>query len=347
MTNPVVSVIVPCYNVEKFLPVLFKCFNRQTYRNFQAIFVDDGSTDGTLDVLREYCSSRPQHTVVSGENAGVASARNKGLDAIKGELFTFCDADDIICDNHLELLVKHISEENADMAVCSIKRLSGKKVGSFNFDVKPRAKKVRAFDRIQALEQYFSQEKFDFLLLNKIYRTETMLKSGARFLDGTRYGEESYFICKYLLKSQKTVFYGAKTYVYLQHKNSLMHSRFNEKRNDIYINISAVLSTLKNDRTLSSVVPYVKVMRAGYSVGILYFILRSDYKNDCVIAGIVNHLKTDAKNIRKSRKVALYKKIFIPVCAVLAKIIFKKQLKKYPRAVSENTSVPEIGESGD
>ena len=228
MSEPLVSVIIPCYNAERFLPTLFKCFDRQTYRNFQAIFVNDGSTDGTLKVLNEYCSSRPQHTVVSGNNLGVASARNKGLDAVRGEFFTFCDADDIICANHIELLVKHLCEENADMAVCAIRRMAGKKAEGFDFGLKPRAKKVRAFDRTQALTQYFSQEVFDFLLLNKIYRTEIMLKSGARFLEGTRYGEESYFICKYLMRAEKTVFYGAKTYVYLQHKSSLMHSGFNE-----------------------------------------------------------------------------------------------------------------------
>lgn len=347
MSKPLVSIIVPCYNVEKFLPTVFKCLDIQTYRNFQAIFVNDGSTDATLELLTEYCSSRPQHTVISGKNAGVASARNKGLDAVRGEFFTFCDADDIITRNHLELLVKHMLEDKADMAVCSIQRVSGKRVSRIDLDSVPCEKKVRVFDRTQALEQYFSQEIFDFLLLNKIYRTDIMQKSGARFLDGTRYGEESYFICKYLLKSEKTVFYDAKTYVYLQNKSSLMHSKFNEKRNDIYINISAVLNALKNDRALSSVVPYVKVMRAGYSVGILHFILHSDYKNDCVISAIVSSLQTDAKYLKNSRKVALYKKIFIPVCACLAKMIFKKQLKKYPRRSSVKTPVSSVGENAD
>ncbi|MBP5466823.1 MAG: glycosyltransferase, partial [Clostridia bacterium] len=77
MTEPIVSVIVPCYNAEKFLPTLFKCFNKQTYKNFQVIFVDDGSTDGTLAVLNGYCAIRPQHTVITGENAGAASARRR------------------------------------------------------------------------------------------------------------------------------------------------------------------------------------------------------------------------------------------------------------------------------
>ena len=339
MANPIVSIIVPCYNAEKFLPTVFKCFDRQTYKDFQIIFVDDGSTDGTLNALNGYCATRPQHTVITGENAGAASARNKGLNAVKGDLFVFCDADDILADNHLELLVKHLSENNADMAVCAIQRLSGAKADKYNFARKPRAEKLKIYDAQSALTQYFSQELFDFPLFNKIYRTDILKASGARFFDGARYGEESYFVCRYLMFSEKIVYYGAKTYVYLQHKNSLMHSGFNENRLDIFTNIQAVMDYVKQDGRFISVLPYIFVMRAGYSIGMLYFILRGKYKNDCVVASIANCLKTDATHIKKCKKIAFYKKAFIPVCVLLAKIRFRKQIKKYPElsgvAVSE------------
>ena len=319
--SPLVSVIIPCYNAEKFLPIVFKCFDRQTYKNFQLIFVNDGSTDNTLLMLKEYCKQNPRHTLITGENQGAATARNKGLKEIKGELFTFCDADDIITDNHLELAVRYIVKENADMAVCKVKRIADKKTGRFNFDKTPQAQKLRFFGTYSAIEQYFSQEVFDFLLINKIYRTEILLKSGARFLDGTRYGEEAHFIFKYLSFCYKTVYYGAKTYVYVQNKSSLMHVKFNESRLDIYTNLTAVIREIKRDGKHVSVLPYVKVMRAGYSVGLLHFILHSDYRNTCVINGIKSYLKQDVKSLKACKKVALYKKIFLPFCVMLSKII--------------------------
>ena len=251
MVNPIVSVIVPCYNVEKFLPTVFKCFDRQTYKDLQVIFVDDGSTDGTLAALKEYCAARPVNTVITGENAGPASARNKGLKEIKGELFAFCDADDIISDNHFELLVKNIIEHSADLAVCAIKRLPGVKADKYDFNRLPRVGKLKVYDAKNALEQYFSQEVFDFPLYNKIYRTGVLKVSGACFFDGARYGEESYFVSKYLLSSEKVVYYGAETYVYLQHKNSLMHSGFNENRLDIFTNINAVIDGINKTADLS------------------------------------------------------------------------------------------------
>lgn len=330
MTKPLISVIVPCYNVEHFLPTCFKCLDRQTYKNLHVIFIDDGSTDGTLKLLQGYCALHPDYTLITGENRGVACARNSGLNAIKGELFAFCDADDIISDVHFELLCKNLIDSGADMSVCGVKRMSEKKAKKFDTAKRVKSHSVRLFDKKQALEQFFSQEIFDFLLVNKLYYTEIMRKSGACFLDNCHYGEESYFFCKYLLYAEKTVYFGAETYVYVQNKHSLMHSVFNEKRLDLYTNISAVLAEMSNYAEFTSVIPYIKIMRAGYSVGILYFILKSDYENACVIASIVNGLRNDVTNIRKCPKIALYKKIFMPIAVWLSSILFRKHLKQYP-----------------
>ena len=233
MFNPLISVVVPCFNVEKYLPPLFKCINAQTYANLHVIFVDDGSTDETGNLLRAYCESHPQHTLIACENAGVASARNRGLDAVKGELCAFLDPDDLICENHFALLAENLSSSGADMAVCGMKRVCERKALKFDPHRTPLSRKTLFFDKKQALEQFFSQEKFDFGLINKIFYSEIIKKSGARFLDGCRFGEESYFFFKYLSACEKTVFYGAKTYVYVQRRGSLTHSAFNESRLDV------------------------------------------------------------------------------------------------------------------
>ena len=337
MSYPLISVIVPCYNVEKFLPNCFKCLENQSYKNLHVIFVNDGSTDDTLKILEEYCRFHSGNTLINGENRGVACARNSGLDAIKGEFFAFYDADDILYTDHFETLFKNVTESGADMAVCGIKRISEKRAAKFDYNRDIKADKIRVFDKQEALEQFFSQEKFDYLLMNKIFSAKILKESGARFLDNCRYGEEGYFFYKYLLSAEKTVYYGAKTYVYVQNKHSLMHSGFSEKRFDVYINIGAVLKEISVKEELSDVLPYVRVMRAGYSVGILHFILHSKYRNACVIARIVSDLKNDVKYLKKCPKVALYKKIFLPPCATLAKIMFRKQIKRYDNSVSVKT----------
>lgn len=328
MTEPLLSVIVPCYNAERFLPTCFKCFDLQTYKNLQVIFVDGGSTDKTYNLLQEYCALHPEHTVIRTENEGVASARNRGLDAVKGELCAFHDADDVICDSHFGLLVKALTETEADMAVCGIKRVNEKKADKIGLRFSPREIKIKSYDKIQGLEQFFSQEKFDFLLMNKVFSTELIKKSGARFLDGSRYGEESYFFYKYLSAAEKTAYYGAKTYVYVQRKGSLMHSVFNENRLDVYKNIQAVIDEMEKSGKFGSVLPYVKIMRAGYSVGMLHFILKGKYENSQVIAEITQNLCKDVKSLKKCPKIACYKKLLLPLCPLAAKIVFGKHLKK-------------------
>lgn len=328
MDYPIISVIVPCFNVEKYLPICFQCFNVQTYKNLHVIFVDDGSTDGTLRVLQEYCSAHPNCTLISGGNVGVASARNKGIEAIKGEFFAFHDADDIFCDNHFTMLAENMLNADADMAVCGIKRISEKKAEKFNLHYKKTAVKLQTFDKISAMEQLFSQEKFDYLLKNKLYSTKILIKSGARFLEGSRYGEESYFFFKYMSYCEKTVYYKAKTCIYVQRKGSLMHSSFNETRLDIYKNIEAVIEEAEKETRFASVLPYLKVMRAGYSVGVLHFILYSKYRNSKVIADITRSLSKDVKIIRKCPRIAFYKKLCLPICPIIAKIVYCKHLKK-------------------
>ena len=343
MSNPLVSVIIPCYNAEKFLPKCFNCLDKQTYKDLHVIFINDGSTDDTLKLLEEYCEKHAEYTLLSsGENRGVATAKNKGLDAVKGEFFCFYDADDIVLDDHFETLVRYITKPNADMAVCGTKRISEKRAISFDASKKAKRRKTRFFDKTQALEQFFSQEIFDYLLVNKIFSMAIMQKSGAHFLDGCRYGEEGYFFFRYLSCAEKTVYYGAKSYDYVQNKHSLMHSAFSEKRLDIYTNMRAVIGEMTGKDEFESVMPYVKIMRAGYSVGVLHFILHGDYDNSRVIASVVNCLRNDVKYVKKCPKIALYKKLLLPFGAVLANILFRKHIKKYPDVseitVSDNAS---------
>ena len=326
MGSPLVSVIIPCYNSEKYLPTCFKSLDGQTYNNLHVVFVDDGSTDGTLKLIEEYCVNHPEYTVISGENRGVASARNAGLNAVKGEYFCFYDADDLVYPEHISLLVKAITENGVDTAVCGIYRISERQAEKFNYGKKRLSEKISSYDNLQALEQFFSQEKFDFLLMNKIFSSEILRESGANFLDGTRYGEEGYFFFRYLSACKKTVYYGAKTYVYVQRKNSLMHSEFNESRLDIYKNLDE--TERQAQENYPTVVSYIRVMRAGYSAGLLYFIRKAKYNNSAVIADIVKRLKDDVKSRKKAPKIALYKKIGLPIVACIARHVFRKHLKK-------------------
>lgn len=110
MIKNLVSVIIPCFNVEKWLDDLFASLKAQTYKNFEVIFVNDGSTDGTKQKLEAFCSQNSNYTLINQQNAGPSAARNCGLGKAQGEFVYFCDADDLISPYLLEECVRQIGD---------------------------------------------------------------------------------------------------------------------------------------------------------------------------------------------------------------------------------------------
>lgn len=102
--NPKISVIVPVYNVEKYLRRCIDSILAQTFTDFELLLIDDGSKDSSGEICDEYARNDERVRVFHKENGGVSSARNLGLDNAKGEWVSFVDADDIIYSNNLDIL---------------------------------------------------------------------------------------------------------------------------------------------------------------------------------------------------------------------------------------------------
>lgn len=113
-----VSVIVPVYNGKKYINKCVNSILRQTFKDIEIILVDDGSTDNTLDILREYEKKFPNVKVISSINLGAGGARNIGLDASHGEYILFVDADDFLREDMIEVLYKNAVSNDADIVRC-------------------------------------------------------------------------------------------------------------------------------------------------------------------------------------------------------------------------------------
>lgn len=117
-----ISIIVPVYNVEKYLSECIDSILAQTYENFELILVDDGSPDNSGKICDEYEEKDKRIKVIHKENGGVSSARNTGLDNAKGEYITFIDSDDVVDKQYLELMHQKLTETNSDMCFCHFDR---------------------------------------------------------------------------------------------------------------------------------------------------------------------------------------------------------------------------------
>ena len=119
-----ISVIVPVYNVSQYLPQCIKSILSQSYRNFELLLVDDGSSDNSLSICENYAKQDNRISVLSKKNGGVSSARNLGLDNIHGEWVAFIDGDDYVNEFYLEHMMRALKvQDMADLVIAGFTRV--------------------------------------------------------------------------------------------------------------------------------------------------------------------------------------------------------------------------------
>lgn len=115
-----ISVIVPVFNTENYLKKCIDSILQQTYQDIELIIVDDGSTDNSFFICKEYERKDRRVKVIHKENGGQGSARNVGLDVCKGEYIIFVDSDDYILPDMFQILIKNATLANADISCCAV-----------------------------------------------------------------------------------------------------------------------------------------------------------------------------------------------------------------------------------
>lgn len=163
-----VSVILPVYNVDKYLERNINCLLNQTLKDIELIYIDDCSTDNSLSILREYAEKHPNIKVIALEkNSGAPFARNKGLEVATGEYLGFIDTDDDIDLNYYEELYKKAKEDDADIVKCCRKDI--------NLDGSIVYSKVN--DEIRKKGKYY----FTYEWTTAIYRASMIFENGVKF----------------------------------------------------------------------------------------------------------------------------------------------------------------------
>ena len=121
MTKPELTIIMPCFNMEKYLTKSLDSIFSQTYQNFKLIVVDDSSTDNSYKILTEYQKKHQNMLVIKNEkNSGAGYSRNIALTKCNSKYVTFIDGDDYIDNNYYESFIKNIKKLDADIGICDI-----------------------------------------------------------------------------------------------------------------------------------------------------------------------------------------------------------------------------------
>ena len=222
--QPLVSVIVPVYNVERFLDRCVHSLTSQTYRRLEIILVDDGSPDGSPKLCDEWAKRDEHIRVIHKPNGGLSDARNAGLDVMHGDFVAFVDSDDYVEPDYVERLYAGIGD--ADMSVCSII------CEDSNGIAQPENTAVTDAPTVIKSEEYLHRAMLDWRLVvvwNKLYRASAW--ESLRFPVG-RIHEDEYVLHQVADQCETINVLPDGLYHYVANDNSITHSDFSIKNLD-------------------------------------------------------------------------------------------------------------------
>lgn len=218
--KPLISVIVPSYNIENYIERSLKSICNQTYKNLEVIVVNDGSTDNTGEIINRIAALDSRIVPIHKKNAGVSAARNTGLDKATGDYIGFVDGDDIIDEDMYEFLMNNALEYDADVSHCGYKMVFPNRV-----DYYYNTGEICIQDNSQGVYDLIKADKVEPGLCNKLYKRTIV---GDKRLDESIKINEDLLFNYYLFKdAKKSIFEDVPKYHYMVRKNSASTSNVN------------------------------------------------------------------------------------------------------------------------
>lgn len=223
--KPLVSVIIPVYQVEKYLDKCIYSVINQTYKNIEIILIDDGSKDNSSKICDKWLLLDQRIKVLHCNNGGGGKSRNRGLNKASGEFIVFVDSDDYIHENMIECLYSYFSNE-VDIVECDYIETFDNNA-KFEYEVTCRSK---LYTSKEALIQNINDCLFKQVVWNKMYRKDII--NNIRFPEGKIIDDE-FWTYRVIGNANKLIHIDQKLYAYRQRKESIMHSKFSLDRYQI------------------------------------------------------------------------------------------------------------------
>ena len=232
-----ITVVVPCYNVEKYVEKCIDSIINQTYKNLEIILVEDCSTDNTYDIIKKYPKKDKRIKVIKNEkNSGLSFSRNAGIKAATGKYIGFIDSDDYITENFYENLLKAMKKAKAEVSICDMRIVyeeTGFQQGApcFVNDEFNLVNVINSGLAASACNKLFDKKIFDKYLfeVGKVNEDIAVVIPAMVNAKNIAYAPDSY-------------------YYYIQHTGSIQNSKFSDKRFDIFYGVKTTLERIKKSK---------------------------------------------------------------------------------------------------
>lgn len=321
--NDLITIIVPIYNVEKYLQRCIESLINQTYRNIEILLINDGSKDNSLSICIEYSSKDSRIKLISQENHGLAYTRNIGIQNATGKYVMFVDSDDYIHPQMAEILYKNLITENAEISSCGHAEV----YDNGFIDVLNKKKIYKTYTAEKALQVFLFTYEVDIICCNKLFlRT---LFNGIKFPENKLF-EDHYTVYKIIDKAHKIVFDSTPLYYYCKRNDSIGGSRYSTKnlqlKDAVEEECKYIIShypTIKSDIELGEIcwliVLYDKMVIANEVDKDFEHYLQQKIKKHIIL--ILN-----SHHIKKNRKAQL---ILFSINKSLYKFLYTYYVRKY------------------
>lgn len=213
--DELISVVVPVYNVEKYIEKCIKSIIAQTYKNLEIIVVNDGTKDNSIGVIKKYIDQDNRIKVINQENAGLSEARNTGIKNACGKYIVFVDSDDYIDESMIEKMYRRLKKDNSQLVVCNILRVDDE-YNELGFRENYYGEK-EIFNNDEAIRALLLN-KINGYAWNKLY--DINLFKDIRYIKG-RLFEDIFTTFDVVLKAEKVSMLKDKLYCYVRRGNSI------------------------------------------------------------------------------------------------------------------------------
>ncbi len=224
-SNPLISVIVPVFNVEKYLNRCIDSILSQTYRHLEILLIDDGSNDSSPQICDEYSKKDKRVRTIHKKNGGVSSARNAGLDVASGQFISFIDADDFISNDMYKELIEVYNAHHYDLVKCFYDYYINDTITTKHYYYDPGLIDISDKNSIYSL---FKEKKMDAEIWSYLFKKDTI---GDLRFKNYGFGEDLLFVITIISKVKSLYITNNSYYHYFINDNGAVYSKKNVSRN--------------------------------------------------------------------------------------------------------------------
>lgn len=298
-TNDMISIVVPIYNVEKYLPQCVNSLLNQTYKNLEIILVDDGSLDKSGEICDEFSKNDNRIIVIHKENNGLSSARNAGLEIAKGDYIGFVDSDDWLDETMYETLLKLITDNDSDISCCKFFKTadSDEKIPVNDNET------IQSFTNIEGLNNFYTDLYTQTVVAwNKLYKRN--LFDNVVYPIGKIHEDEG-TTYKLFYKANKITYTNRPLYYYRTTPNSITTRKFNKKRLDIidvYDEKIKFIRSINNDHIYSKTLKWYLFTL----INCYYECSENMEDNEKYLTSIINKISETYKEYNRAKEKQLH-----------------------------------------